>query len=446
MVPIITRLLTVEEYGRYSVLRSWSNIFFLFATLSICDDGYMVGIKKYYDDKEQFTSAQCSITLLIITGSLMICLIFRQLLSKLLGIDGYMLIIIYSYIYGQFGIRLWSQKNRYDFKYKNVVIATMVIALSTPLLEILLIKIMRFKGLAGDIGANFGYVSVLLALGIPFIIILLKGNRLYDKEYWKYAISFNVQLIPYYLSNRILNQSDRIMIERMVSAESAGLYSIAYSISNLLSFINNALDSTVTPWKYRMLNERKCREISKFTTLEIVFAAILHIMLISIIPELIIVFAGDKYQAAVNVVPSVIIGLFYLWVAQQFVTIELYYEKTKYTATSSSICAVINLITNYLFIPRYGFIAAGYTTLLSYTIYLIMHIKITDLLIKRNELDTPYDKKAVLIICMVSFAMMLFITFLYKYIYVRYAIILILAIWIIIKRDIVIKVLKEIKI
>ena len=41
------------------------------------------------------------------------------------------------------------------------------------------------------------------------------------------------------------------------------------------------------------------------------------------------------------------------------------------------IAAVINVVTNYIFIHKYGFVAAAYTTLFSYLCYLILHIVIS---------------------------------------------------------------------
>ena len=44
-----------------------------------------------------------------------------------------------------------------------------------------------------------------------------------------------------------------------------------------------------------------------------------------------------------------------------------------YIATASIIAALFNLVTNYIFIPRYGYISAGFTTLASYFVLLLVN-------------------------------------------------------------------------
>ncbi len=41
------------------------------------------------------------------------------------------------------------------------------------------------------------------------------------------------------------------------------------------------------------------------------------------------------------------------------------------------IATILNIVTNYIFIKKFGFIAAAYTTLFSYIVYVILHIFIS---------------------------------------------------------------------
>lgn len=51
-----------------------------------------------------------------------------------------------------------------------------------------------------------------------------------------------------------------------------------------------------------------------------------------------------------------------------YVNIEHYYKKTPYITVNTIIAAASNIVLNFIFIPRYGYIAAAYTTLASYFI------------------------------------------------------------------------------
>ena len=56
-----------------------------------------------------------------------------------------------------------------------------------------------------------------------------------------------------------------------------------------------------------------------------------------------------------------------------FASIEFYYGSTSFVMVASTFGALMNLILNAIFIPRFGFIAAAYTTLTCYIILMLMH-------------------------------------------------------------------------
>lgn len=53
--------------------------------------------------------------------------------------------------------------------------------------------------------------------------------------------------------------------------------------------------------------------------------------------------------------------------------IEYYKEKTIHIAIGTGMAAIINIVLNAIFIPRYGYVAAAYTTLISYFCYYLYH-------------------------------------------------------------------------
>ena len=52
----------------------------------------------------------------------------------------------------------------------------------------------------------------------------------------------------------------------------------------------------------------------------------------------------------------------------------MYYEKNKWISLISVIAAAINILLNAIFLPIYGFLAAGWTTLVSYMILAFLHL------------------------------------------------------------------------
>ena len=83
-----------------------------------------------------------------------------------------------------------------------------------------------------------------------------------------------------------------------------------------------------------------------------------------------------KYVA----IPMILDG-FILFLYDVIVTGEYYTKKTVYIMLGTMAAAVLNIVLNYIFILKYGFIAAAYTTLVSYVCYLLLHAWISRRLI-----------------------------------------------------------------
>lgn len=74
-----------------------------------------------------------------------------------------------------------------------------------------------------------------------YVMIMIKGKKPFNKEYWRFALSFNIPLIPYYLSQVIFNQSDRLMINSYCGRGDAAIYGVAYSLATILTFVVTAI-------------------------------------------------------------------------------------------------------------------------------------------------------------------------------------------------------------
>ena len=77
-----------------------------------------------------------------------------------------------------------------------------------------------------------------------------------------------------------------------------------------------------------------------------------------------------------------VMDAFILFLYNIIVPSEYYKKKTQYIMAGTLVAAVINIITNYIFIKMFGFVAAAYTTLFSYVCYLVLHIIISKKLVK----------------------------------------------------------------
>lgn len=261
--------------------------------------------------------------------------------------------------------------------------------------------------------------------GIVFVLIFITGKCFCSKEYWKYSIAFNLPLIPHYLSNYILNQSDRVMIGRMVGNSQAAYYSVAYTISTVMVLITNAINSSLTPYIYKSIASDEKGKIKKATRPLVILVAGLCVVTMAFAPEVIRVFAGKKYMDAIYVIPPVAASVFFIFLYSLFSTIEYYYQKTGFIAIATCVCAVLNLVLNYFGIKMYGYYAAGYTTLICYVCLAFFHYIFYKKALKEvgNE-ENMYDVKLIVSLSAIVIAIMIIMALTYSQTWIRYGLLI----------------------
>ena len=227
---------------------------------------------------------------------------------------------------------------------------------------------------------NKGVARVLSAAGVNIAVGLifyvhnfLRGRKFCDREYWRFALAFNLPLIPHYLSQIVLSQSDRLMINAYCGTGKAGIYSVAFSAAMIMNIVVNGINASLVPWTYQKLQEGKRREIGKMCSgLLLVVAAGVWLVVMAA-PEAVALLAPAEYREAIWVIPPLAVNVFLIFQYSLFANIEFYYEENKFIMLASTLAAVMNIGLNALFIPRFGYLAAGYTSFACYLIYCAAH-------------------------------------------------------------------------
>ena len=98
------------------------------------------------------------------------------------------------------------------------------------------------------------------------------------------------------------------------------------------------------------------------------------------------------------------------------VNIEQIKRKTVGMAFASMAAALTNYVLNLLLIPRFGYIAAAYTTLAGYLLLLGVHM----MLVHRMGMSNVYNYRLIIGIVIVSCAFMIGINLIYSNIVIRY--------------------------
>lgn len=392
-VPIYVRLLTTDEYGDWSVFQSWRDILIIFASLNLFSGVYTKTLVDNKDDRDRYTSSMQGLGTIVSLGLFVIYFLTHDWCNRIIGLETpyMMLLFLYFIVYPAFSF--WGTRQRVEYKYKPMVIVTIIISLLTPGVSILLL-------LKTDLRTNaviLGYLLVQSGIGLIFYVYhFWKGKCFYHKDYWVYASKFNIPLIPHYLSLIVLGQSDRIMIKHYCGESDAGIYSFAYQIASAINALILAINGSRVPWTYEQLRIKVYNKLKGITNTLVLMMAGMVLFVALISPEIIKIIGTADYQIAVYVIPVVTLGVYYTFVYDLYASIEFYFGATKYVMYASVTGALLNIVLNAIFIPKYGFIAAAYTTLVCYFIFMIVHYLFSKKVLRQQQIEDPiYDNKMV---------------------------------------------------
>lgn len=134
-----------------------------------------------------------------------------------------------------------------------------------------------------------------------------------------------------------------------------------------------SLDGIWVPWFTGKLKERKIREINVLAMDYVHLMTYAMVALILVGPEILKIFADQRYWEGMSIIPPIALANYMIFMYTMYVYIEHYYKKTVYITKNTLIAAGLNVILNFILIPKYGYVAAAYTTLASYFVAFILH-------------------------------------------------------------------------
>ena len=390
--PIFTRLLNTSEFGDFNVFQSWLSILTVIVTLNLPWGVYPQGLIKFENERDRFTSSLQGLLLVLVGIWTGVYIVFHTRINSLLGMTTSRIIAMLILMWTSSVFYFWSAYERSTFQYRKLVIITLVVSILKPSIGIILVRTQVDKVTA----RIWGLVAVeFVCYCALFVKQMGRGRVFIDCSIWKYALAFNIALLPHYLSQTILSSADRIMIERMISKDKAGIYSLAYSLSLLMLIFNSSVEQAINPWIYRQIKDNRISKIKSVVYPALFTVAILNILLMYFAPEIIKIFAPSSYYEARWIIPPVSMSVYFMFLYDMFAVFELYYEKTRYMSSATAFVAILNIMLNYIFIKKFGYYAAGYTTLFCYLFYALFHYLVMRLVCLKGE-EQPFSLKYLL--------------------------------------------------
>ena len=430
MTPVFTRILTTDQYGLFNVYNSWFQIAKILFTLFLFSDVFNVGLVKFEKDRDRFVSATLGFITASVCTYLALYLVLREQLNRIVGMPGFLVLLMFAHVLAYAPYYCWIRRERYDYHYRRVAAVSFLYVVFQPLTGIVAI-------LCLDLPTDPGYTRIVSAVGVQIIIgmilyagMMRRGKTFYHRAYWKYSLRTGVELVPFNLSKIVLNQSDRIMINYYTGSGNTGIYSVAHSGAFVLQVLTEALNGAFVPWLYRRLKVREWNGIRTAINGLVVLVAAGALGLELIAPEIMRILGNEAYYQGVYCIPPLVYSVYLIFVYMLFSNIELFYGRNVFVTAASTVGMIVNIALNALFIPKYGFVAAGYTTLASYAVICVAHCALLKKCLNAEgiRMHILIDLRVLLLVSALLLAPTLLSGFLYRQAAVRWGLIAVLAV------------------
>jgi len=370
LLPVLTKYLSPEEYGVLSIFQ----LMISFSTAFVGMNMSMNVSKNFFKYTKLQTSLMIGNILIILSLTTVIYFVITLCVSfyyqEIFSVPSNWVVLVpllsFMLMINTINLTiLRNQEKAYLFGVFEVINTAINMGVT------ILLLVMYHYGWYARAG------GIIIAYTFFFIISLLymKKNGFiilrYEREEARRILKLSIPLIPHVIGGIIIALSDRFFIEKMVSLEEVGIYSIGYMFGMVVVLFTDAFLKAWSPWFYKMLSNAditKKAKIVKYSYLYILATFIIAFS-ISIFAKFIIPYVVDvRYAGAEIYVFWIAIGYAVHGVYKIFFPYLVHISKTSFLAVSTVIAAVLNLIFNYFLIKEYGAIGAAYATVFSFIV------------------------------------------------------------------------------
>lgn len=370
--PLFSRLLGDSGYGVMAIYTIWTSAVAI--AFPLHSQGTLVNGTVEYKQEEQknYQSSVLTLSLLAYGVCTAIVFVFIQPISALLKLEPFLIGMMLLQAFGTFCVSFLSTKYTYEFKAGRNMAISVGVTLTTLILSVLFILPLPHE--TRYYGRIVAIASTYAIIGIPAAIsILLAGRTFYNRDYWKFCLALALPTVFYNLSDLILGQSDRVMLQQMMTTAMVGQYSLALNFGNIMFTIFGALNTTWTPFYFEDMRQGNKEKMRAQATNFLELYTVLSIGFILLTTEVYHVFAAREFWEGTNLIPIFVSSFFINFLCTFPVNYEYYHKKVRMVAVVTISSSLINIALNYVLIQSIGMYGAALATCISHGLQLTMH-------------------------------------------------------------------------
>jgi O-antigen/teichoic acid export membrane protein len=230
----------------------------------------------------------------------------------------------------------------------------------------------------GLLAFGYGVTGALLAdILASAMFALALAPELRGRAVWAFergplrdALAFGLPKVPHGLLVQTLNLADRRILLAFVSLGEIGVYSVANSFAAAMKFPLSAFEPAWQPFVFsRAGTEAGRSEIAKAATQAAIVFVTCALLLAFVLPAALpLMTSGNAFDSARSLIPPLVLAfLIHGFFLLSSIGIAVAKE-ARYYPMITGLSAVTNVALNLAFIPRFGVMAAAWSTVAAYAI------------------------------------------------------------------------------
>ena len=370
LMPVYTALLAPEAFSTAELITGTSNLLIPVVCLGITN-----GIFRFAAEKESDREAVFSSSLVLLFCGLIGFLALSPLLGLVTYLNDYVWLIV-AYVF-------FANLQSVMAQYVRAIDRTKLFALQGIINTALTIAF-NLLFLIGFRMGVVGYVLSVVAGNLVTTVFLIFSAKLYQVFSWKKVkkellrdlIRFSLPLVPTTVCWMITNLSDRYMVTYFCGDAANGIYSAAYKIPTIVTLLSGIF---MQAWQFSAIAaEEDPVESKRFFNK--IFSGFLAVAAVS--SGGLILFSGvltklllnSRYHDAWHYMPTLLCAAAFEALVSFLATVYLVKKKPSHSLVTALSGAILNVVLNFVLIPRFGPMGAAFATMLAYGFVLILRM------------------------------------------------------------------------
>ncbi len=262
-----------------------------------------------------------------------------------------------------------------------------------------------------EIGVGYVFIANLLASIAKFMVLvpqMLKARYGIDTAMLKMMLVYALPLLMAGLAGMVNETLDRILLKHILYPQlgqeatmaQIGIYGACYKVSIIITLFIQAFRYAAEPFFFAQEKEKNSRETYAHIMNYFVIVCAFIFLGVMLYIDIVKYFINERFWGGLHIVPillfaNIFLGIYY----NQSIWFKLS-DKTRYGAILAALGAVITIVINFAFIPKYGYLASTWATFTCYSLMMVLSYALG-----HKHYPIPYNLTKIVTYLLLSFGL-----------------------------------------